>query len=332
MEEFTLSNRRGLTIKVITYGGIINELHVPDRTGSLADVVLGFDNLQDYLGEQPYLGAIIGRVAGRITGGRFTLEGRGCQLAVNNPPNHLHGGWVGFDKRNWKPTVLTLENGIPGLKLAYRSPDGEEGYPGNVDAFVTYLLSDDDEVIIRYEATTDRATPLSLTNHSYFNLAGEGSGSIEGQSLQIFSEETAATDPSMTLLGKRLSVVGEVTDFRQTKKLGDSIPLLMNAHGDNYFFRRNARRTPELVARMSDPASGRVMEVSTTEDCMQVYTAAFMDGTLRGKCGQTYEKHSGLALECQGYPDGVSHPELGDIILRPGETYRQTTIYKFATE
>lgn len=330
VDEYALTNGHGLTLKIITYGGIINELHVPDGNGVAADVVLGFRDLDGYLGPHPYFGAIIGRVAGRITGGKFTLDGRNYQLAINNPPNHLHGG-VGFDKRVWHAEIAdsATPDASAGVKLAYRSPHGEEGYPGNVDVAVTYFLTDKNEVIIQYEAVTDQATPLSLTNHSYFNLAGEGSGTIENHRLQIASSEITATDEQMTLLGLRSPVAGKANDFNDPKRLGDAVPGLLNSHGDNYLVAHRSPKSLERVARLEDPANGRSMDVLTTEDCLQLYSAAVLDGSLIGKSGRRYVKFSGLCLECQGYPDGVNHPELGDIVLRPDQTYRQTTIYRF---
>ena len=206
VQEYTLANAGGLTLKLITFGGIITELHVPDRHGVVADVVLGFNHLAGYLGPHPHFGAITGRVAGRITGGRFSLAGRDYQLLVNNPPNHLHGGAVGFDKCLWRAQIVQTPEGFDGVKLAYHSPHGEEGYPGNVEVAVTYSLTDANEVIICYEAVADQTTPLSLTNHSYFNLAGEGRGTIENHWLQITSSEIVPTDEQMTLLGMRSPV------------------------------------------------------------------------------------------------------------------------------
>ncbi len=327
VEEFALTNAHGLTLKLITYGGTITELHVPDRGGVIADVVLGFKDLAGYLGNHPYFGCIAGRVSGRITGGKFSLDGRNFQLQLNDPPNHLHGGAVGFDKRLWRPQIAK-----DGVRLTYHSPHGEENYPGNVDAAITYSLTDENEVIIRYEAVTDQAAPLSLTNHSYFNLAGEGSGTIENHLLQISSSEIAQTDAQMTLLGARSPVAGKPNDFNRPKRLGDAVPGLLNSHGDNYFLAHPTRKSLERVARLEDPASGRIMEVLTTEDCLQLYTAAVLNGSLIGKSGRAYPKFGGLCLECQGYPDGANHPELGDIILRPGEAYQQTTVYRFPTQ
>ena len=330
VEEFTLTNFDGLTLKLITCGATLTELHVPDRRGVTADVVLGFNDLAGYLGNHPYFGCIAGRVSGRITGGKFTLDGRNYQLALNDPPNHLHGGARGFDKWVWQAKVVNPE-GYSGVMLTYRSPNGEQGYPGNLEATVTYLLNDDNELTICYDAVTDQPTPFSLTNHSYFNLAGEGSGTIESHLLQISSSEISRTDAQMTQLGVRSPVGGKPNDFNRAKRLGDAIPGLLNSHGDNYLLAKE-REFSQPVARLEDPSSGRVMEVVTTQDCLQLYTAAVLDGTLIGKSGRPYPKFGGVCLECQGYPDGVNHPELGDIILRPGAEYCHTTRYRFKTE
>lgn len=327
VEEYALSNGNGLVLKVLTYGGIISELHVPGRDGKLADVVLGLPRLEDYLGGHPYFGAITGRVAGRITYGKFSLDGQSYQLVVNNPPNHLHGGLCGFDKRLWR-----AEEKEGSLRLSYHSPDGEEGYPGNIEISVTYSLTAANEVLIDYEAVTDKATPLCVTNHSYFNLAGEGSGPISDHILQIFADTFMPTGEDLTLLGRWESVSGRANDFRSPRRVGDAIPGLLKNHGDTYLVRAQRSARPELTARVSHPASGRVMEVLTTEPCLQFYTGVFLDGSLIGKAGAPYGRHAGLCLECQGYADGVNHPELGDIILRPKETYRQTTAYRFSVE
>jgi len=332
VEEFSLTNSRGMTLKLITYGATITELHVPDRCGKTADVVLGFNDLAGYLGNHPYFGCTAGRVSGRISGGKFTLDGRDYQLHLNDPPNHLHGGARGFDKRMWRAKIVEEGGEFIGVMLKYRSPDGEEGYPGNVDTTVTYLINDDNEVWISYLAATDQPTPLSLTNHSYFNLAGEGIGTIENHLLQISSSEITQTNNQMTQLGVRSPVAGKANDFSRAKRLGDAISGLLNSHGDNYLLTHPGEDSLDRVARLEDPASGRIMEVETTEDCLQLYTAAVLDGSLIGKSGRPYPKFGGVCLECQGFPDGANHPELGNIILRPGEFYHQTTVYIFKSE
>jgi aldose 1-epimerase len=328
IDEYSLTNKNGLTLKVITYGGIVTQLHVPDRAGRLADVVLGFDNLEQYVNGHPYFGCITGRVAGRLTHGKFSLDGKNYALAINNPPNHLHGGVVGFDKRVWSAEVISENE--PRLRLNYLSPDGEEDYPGNVRASVVYSLTEANEFIVEYEAVTDQATPLSLTNHSYFNLAGEGSGRIDDHVLQIFADDYAPADETMTLLGHREPVAGRANDFNRTSRVGDAIPGLWKNHGDNYFTRSGGGSIPRPVARLFEPASGRMMEISSTEPCLQLYTGVSLDGTLTGKSGKSYGPHSAICLECQGYPNGVNEPHLGNIVLRPGETYQQTTVHKFS--
>ena len=328
---FTLSNGLGLACDITNYGGIVTAIRVTRPDQSVADVVLGFNKLEDYLGPHPFFGTLVGRVAGRISGAKFQLDGREYPLADNDAPNHLHGGPMGFDKQLWqaKPSS-TAEEAC--LRLSYLSPDGEEGYPGNVRVTVTYAVTQKNEFVIRYEAETDQATPLSLTNHSYFNLAGEGSGDIFDHVLQVFSDEIAATDESMTLLGHRAPVARETNDFNQPRRLGDAIPVLLNNHGDNHFIRRSSKGELARTAILSHPASGLTMTTLTTQETVQIYSAAILDGTLVGKSGIPYVKHAGFCLECQGCPGAVHTPALGDIILRPGERYDHTTVYAFSFE
>ena len=333
VDEYTLSNDHGVSAKVITYGGIIAELHVPDRQGRTADIVLGFPSLDHYLTGHPYFGCITGRIAGRLTHGKFFLDGKNYTLAINNAPNHLHGGNVGLDKRIWFAEIVKHTSGSDALRLSYLSPDGEEGYPGNVCINVTYTLSSTNQLAIDYEATTDKATPLSLTNHAYFNLSGEGSGRIDDHVLQIFADEFTPTDDAMTLLDRREPVSGKANDFTKAKRIGDSLPDLWKNHGDNYLLRRApAHATLAPAARLSDPRSGRVLEISTTEPCLQFYTGVSLDGSLIGKSGKPYASHSALCLECQRYPNAINAPHIGDITLRPGEIYRQTTTHSFSIE
>ncbi|HEY5344790.1 MAG TPA: aldose epimerase family protein [Verrucomicrobiae bacterium] len=327
IDEYTLTNVHGLSLKIITFGGIVTQLHVPDKNGRLADVVLGFDNLEQYLSGHPFFGCITGRVAGRLTRGNFSLDGKDYSLAINDSPNHLHGGNAGFDKRIWCTEIISDEK--ERLRLSYFSPAGEESYPGNVQVSVFYSLTDANEFVIEYEAVTDQATPLNLTNHSYFNLAGEGGGRIDEHVLQIFADDYAPADETMTLLDRRESVAGRANDFTRAKRIGEALPGLWKNHGDVYFIRRdNSKLAP--VARVFDPHSGRVMEISSTESCLQLYTGVSLDGTLIGKSAQRYGQHSALCLECENYPNGVNAPQLGDIVLRPGVTYRQTTAHIFS--
>ena len=330
IDEYTLTNGNGLSLAVITYGGIVTQLHVPDRQGGMSDVVLGFDHLEQYLAGHPYFGCITGRVAGRLTRGRFSLDGKAYALAINDPPNHLHGGRTGFDKRIWMAKAMTEENGAARLRLVYRSPDGEEGYPGKVQVSVTYALTSANEFIIDYEAAADRATPLNLTNHAYFNLAGADGGRIDEHILEVFAEDYAPANEAMTLLDRREPVAGRPNDFTRGRRIGEALPGIWKNHGDLYFIRRVAGSSLAPAARLRDPASGRVMTISTTESCVQFYTSVSLDGTLTGKNGHRYGRHAALCLECHGYPNGVNEPQLGNIVLQPGATYRQTTVHAFS--
>ncbi len=331
VQKFFLANNHGLSLKAINYGGIITELHVPDREGQTRDVVLGLNTLQEYLDGHPYFGAIVGRVAGRITAARFNLDGREYPLACNDSPNHLHGGLNGFDKRLWVADATENPAGDPCLSLAYTSPDGEEGYPGNVAVTVTYTLTPRNELVIEYSATTDQPTPLSLTSHSYFNLAGEGSGTVENHLLQIHADKYVPTDQDLTLCGRIESLQGTPVDFTKKKRLGEIIGEPLHTHGDNYIIHQDANYTVAPVATVVDSSSGRVLDVSSSASCLQFYTGKFLDQeSLRGKSGIIYAANDGICLECHGYPDGVNSPEIDDIILRPDQTYRQTTVYRFS--
>jgi aldose 1-epimerase len=328
---FTLSNGLGLACDITNYGGIVTAIRVTRPDQSLADVVLGFNKLEDYLGPHPFFGTLVGRVAGRISGAKFLLDGDEYPLAANDAPNHLHGGLKGFDKQLWQAEA-EADAEEASLRLSYLSPDGEEGYPGNVRVTVTYAVTQKNELVIRYEAETDQTTPLSLTNHSYFNLAGEGSGDIFDHVLQVFSDEIAATDASMTLLGHRAPVTPEINDFNHPRRLGDAIPVLLKNHGDNHFIRRSNKGELARTAVLTHPASGLTLTTLTTQETVQIYSAAILDGTLVGKSGIPYIKHAGLCLECQACPGAVHTPALGDIILRPGERYDHTTVYAFSFE
>ncbi len=325
---FTLSNGSGLSCDITNYGGIVTALRVTRSDQPEIDVVLGFNTLEDYLGPHPFFGTLVGRVAGRISGAKFLLDNREHPLDANDAPNHLHGGSMGFDKQLWtaEPVASAKE---ASLRLSYLSPDGEEGYPGNVRVWVTYAVTPKNELVIHYTAETDQSTPLSLTNHSYFNLAGEGSGDIFNHLLQVFSDEIAATDASMTLLGYRAPVTREANDFNHPRRLGDAIPMLLNNHGDNHFIRRFRKGELTQTAILEHPASGLTMTTLTTQDTVQIYSAAILDGTLIGKSGSPYVKHAGICLECQGCPGAVHTPALGDIILCPGDRYDHVTVYAF---
>jgi aldose 1-epimerase len=332
---WTLTGRGGIVLEVITLGGIVTRLLVPGRDGILDDVVLGFNNLDSYVAGHPYFGAIAGRIAGRITGAAFTIDGACYRLARNEPPNHLHGGFTGFDKRIWNASPAQRADGAPSLRLTYSSPDGEEGYPGNVDVAVTYTVTNENAFIIETEATSDRTTPLSLTHHSYFNLSGENSGTIENHRLTIHSDQYVSVREDMTLSGHLEPAVRNANDFRESRRLGDAIPHLFRQHGDLYALPGHAdpdrtENGPQPTARLEDPVSGRVMSVSTTERYLQLYAGCHLDGSLTGKAGKPYSRFAGLCLECEGYPDASDAAMREHTLLQPGQTQRNITVYAFS--
>ncbi|MBZ5877408.1 galactose mutarotase [Chromohalobacter salexigens] len=344
VEAYHLRNGHGIDMKVITYGGIITSLRTPDAEGEWADVVLGFDNLADYRSEayrqsNPYFGALIGRYGNRIAEGRFTLDGTTHELATNDGANHLHGGERGFDKRLW--TAAPFENDSEvGVELTYVSEDGEEGYPGRLETHVTYTLTADDEVIIDYHATTDKATPVNLTQHSYFNLEGEGSGSIVDHRLMLNADAFTPVDDTLIPTGELRDVADTPFDFREATPIGARIGAdnTQLAHGQgydhNFVLMRDATAEDELVlaARVEAPDSGRVLEIATSEPGVQFYSGNFLDGTLIGKQGKAYEKRSGLALETQHFPDSPNQAAFPSTILEPGETYQSRTVWRFSTQ
>lgn len=322
------------SVDIITLGAIITSIRVPDHRGNLADVVLGFDSLDDYLNPHPYFGAVPGRVAGRITGARFPLEGKIYELAPTDAPNHLHGGPHGFDRHVWQAQPIIRADGAPSLQLTTTSPDGDQGYPGTVHASVTYTFTPELNLIVEMAATTDRATPFNLTQHSYFNLSGENSGTTLDHTLEVSAQRYAPTDDRMTLLGHSESVTGFANDFSTPRRLGDVVNSLHQKHGDLYFLRdalrMDAPRDLQWVARLRDPASGRQLNVHSDEDCLQFYTGVSLDPSIIGKSGHAYGPFAGVCLECEGYSDGPNAPALGDIILRPGHSIQRTTHYTFS--
>jgi aldose 1-epimerase len=331
---FTLTNSKGMTVKITNYGGTITELHVPDKNGNTADVMLGFDKLDGYLKASPYFGCIVGRVANRIAGGKFTLEGKEYTLAKNNGPNALHGGKKGFDKVVWKAEPFKAENGV-GVELRYVSKDGEEGYPGNLSVTVRYTLSDDNSLRIDYKATTDKATPVNLTNHSYFNLAGHAAGTVLGHEVLIAADEYTPVDKTLIPTGKIAPVKDTPLDFTKLTPVGkriDQIKADPVGYDHNFVLRRVKRAGPRLAARVVEPKSGRVMEVLTTEPGVQFYTGNFLDGKARGKGGAAYRQYAGLCLETQHFPDAVHHKNFPSVILEPGKTFTSTTVYRFSTK
>jgi len=341
---YTLKNAHGMQAKVLDYGGIIVSLRVPDRNGRLDDVVLGFDSLGDYERGSPYFGAIIGRYGNRIARGRFTLDGRTYTLATNNGPNHLHGGVRGFDKVIWSVTPFQRSDSV-GLVMNYTSPDGEEGYPGTLRATVTYTLTDKNEFIFDYQATTDRPTPVNLTQHSYFNLAGDGKGDILGHVVTLNADRFTPVDSTLIPTGEIKSVAGTPFDFRTSTAIGARIDrndeqLRYGRGYDHNFVLNKGGRGGKggiegdvtLAAHVYEPTTGRVMEISTTEPGLQFYSGNFLDSTLRGKQGVVYGHRSGFAMETQHFPDSPNKPAFPSTILRPGEEYRSRTIYRFGVQ
>jgi len=332
---FTLQNAHGVEVRAIEYGGIIVSLHTPDRSGVLADIVLGFNDLDGYLAGSPYFGAIAGRYANRIANGRFTLDGKTYQLAVNNGPNALHGGLKGFDKAVWRGELGTTDRGIR-VRFRYTSRDGEEGYPGTLNTTVTYTLTDNNELIVDYEATTDKATPINLTQHSYFNLAGEGAGDVLGHVLTINADRIVPVDSTLIPTGDLAPVAGTPFDFRTPTAIGARIdedhPQIERGRGYDHTFvlTRNAGDTGLVhAARVVEPSSGRTLDVATTEPGVQFYTGNFLDGTLTGKGGRAYGQRYGFCLETHHYPDSPNKPQFPSTILRPGETFRSKTVFTF---
>ena len=319
----------------MTYGGIIVSLQAPDKNGKLGDVVHGFDSLDGYLGEHPYFGALIGRYGNRIARGRFTLDGRTYTLATNNDANHLHGGLIGFDKVVWAAKPFEGDAG-PGVELTYVSPDGDQGYPGELAATVIYTVTERNELRIDYHATTNKPTVLNLTNHTYFNLNGGGSGTVLDHELTIEADHYTPIDSTLIPTGKLEGVGGTPFDFHQPAKIGarinDQGEQIANGLGydHNFVIRRSTASELELAARVRDPTTGRVLEVLTTEPGVQFYSGNFLDGTVAGKSGVKYPRRSALCLETQHFPDSPNQENFPSTVLRPGQTYDSTTVFRFS--
>lgn len=328
----TMTNPDGIEMRVITFGGIIVSMKTPDRDGKLGDIVLGFDKLDGYTKEHPYFGAIIGRYGNRIGAGKFTLDGVEYELAVNNGPNHLHGGIKGFDKVVWKIDQTKAEGDEAILKLSYLSKDGEEGYPGNLKCVVTYTLTADNQLKMHYEATTDKATVLNLTNHSYWNLAGQGTGDILGHELMLNADRFTPVDEGLIPTGELRSVEGTPMDFTEPKTIGSRIKQVDIGGYDHNFVLNGKTGVMKLCAKVYEPKSGRTMEIHTTEPGVQFYTGNFLDGTLTGKGGKIYQKHYAFCLETQHFPDSPNKPDFPSVVLRPGEKYDIATVHKFAAK
>ncbi|HWM03217.1 MAG TPA: aldose epimerase family protein [Actinophytocola sp.] len=337
IDRYTLTNGRGMRVRIITYGGIIQSIETPDRRGRTANIALGFDNLADYLTKNsPYFGCITGRYANRIAKGRFTLDGTTYQLAVNNGENHLHGGDVGFDKRVWQAGEIR-ERGAVGVRLTYVSPAGEERYPGTLSVTVTYRLTVHNEIRIDYHATTDAPTIVNLTNHTYFNLAGEGSGSIYDHRLRINASRYTPVDPTLIPTGSLDPVAGTPMDFRHPTAIGARIRdnfqqlLLGQGYDHNFVLDRRDDHALALAARVSEPRSGRTVTIRTAEPGIQFYSGNFLDGTLVGTGGHVYRQGDGFALETQHFPDSPNQPSFPSTVLRPDGVYQTTTVYQFGT-
>ena len=338
IEAFDLGNGQGFTARILSYGAIIQALAAPDRAGRRADLVLGYATLEDYLDKPQYFGALIGRYGNRIAGGRFTLDGKAYQLPINNGPNAIHGGLKGFDKVAWA-VEETRDGAEAVLRLSYVSADGEEGYPGRLAVAVTYRVGSENALTIEYQATTDAPTILNLTNHSYFNLAGEGSGDVLGHVAEIDADRFTPVDENLIPTGEIRPVAGTPLDFRRPKPIGAGIrdgrdPQICIARGydHNLVLRDRQPGVPTRAARIADPASGRVLEVLTDQPGLQFYTANFLMGTRVGKAGRLYRQGDAFCVETQHFPDSPNRPEFPSTVLRPGEVFRSTTVFRFGVE
>jgi len=340
VERYTLTNDNGMEVSILTYGAIVQSIMVPDRDGAIGDVALGFDNIEDYVEMSPYFGAIVGRYANRIAEGTFELEGETYELAINNDPNTLHGGEQGFDKVIWTAEEIDGPDGSA-LALSYTSQDGEEGYPGTLDVTVMYTVTQDDELRIEYAATTDAPTVINLSNHSYFNLAGEGSGSIFDHELQLNAANYTPVDETLIPTGEIAPVEGTAFDFTTAHPIGDDIRdasdeqiVIGLGYDHNFVLDRDAPDDTSMIeaAVVTEPATGRVMTVSTTEPGIQFYSGNFLNGAFGGKSGQTYRQGDGFCLETQHFPDSPNQPEFPTTELRPGEEFSSTTVYAFSAD
>jgi aldose 1-epimerase len=331
VDQYTLRNSKGAVAKVITYGATLTELWMPDKSGKNADVVLGFDNLAGYAGDEPYFGATVGRYANRIAKGKFSLDGKEYSLFINNGPNALHGGKVGFSRKIWKAEPLKLAHGAA-MKFTYVSPDGEEGYPGTLTVNVTYELTDDNALKITYHASTDKPTVVNLTNHSYFNLSGAGSGDILKDVLELNANRYTPVDDGMIPTGELKSVEGTPFDFRKPTAIGARSGDLPGIAGyDHNFIVNGEPGKLREAAEVSDPVSGREVEVWTTEPAVQLYISLGLDGSNKG-IGGAYQKFGAFCLETQHYPDSPNHPKFPSTVVNPGKDFHSETVYKFSAK
>jgi aldose 1-epimerase len=328
---YTLTNAKGLRARVMNYGAIVVSMEVPDRHGRLDDVLLGYDSLDKYIQRGGCAAAVIGRYANRIGGAKFVLDGVEYKLAANNGPNHIHGGRKGFDRRVWKQEEMTASQDKAWVRLGYLSADGEEGYPGNLKCTVTYTLTDDDELRIDYTAETDKKTVVNLTNHAYWNLAGQGNGDVLGHELTIDADRVTAADKGLIPTGVMLNVAGTPLDFLLPRTIGARIGQVGNGYDHNYVL-NGAPGALKRCAVAHDPTTGRVMEVRTTEPGIQLYTANHMNGSIVGKGGKAYVKHAAFCLETQHYPDSPNKPDFPSTVVEPGKKFTSQTIHKFSTK
>jgi aldose 1-epimerase len=340
VDKYTLTNDNGMEVSILTYGAIIQSLKVPDRNGYAVDVVLGFDNIQDYVDKSPYFGAVVGRYANRIAKGSFELDGQTYTLPINNDPNSLHGGDKGFDKHIWTAQEADSPDG-QALALSRTSPDGEEGYPGTLDVTVTYTLTESNELRIEYTATTDKLTVLNLSNHSYFNLAGAGSGSVFDQELQLNASHFTPVDETLIPTGEIAPVAGTAFDFTTAKAIGQDIRdgsneqlVIGRGYDHNFVLDRDSPDDTSMIAAAvaSDPASGRVLTVSTDQPGVQFYSGNFLDGTFAGKDDRVYRQSDAFCLETQHFPDSPNQPDFPSTELAPGDTFNSTTVFAFSTQ
>jgi aldose 1-epimerase len=334
LELFTLTNAKGTRVRVTNYGGIITSLEVADRTGQLGDVVLGYDTIDGYLKSSPYFGSIVGRYGNRIASGRFTIDGTTYKLAINNGPNHLHGGIKGFDKVVWKAAPFE-RTGEAGIVFTHVSPDGDEGYPGRLESTITYTLTDANQLAFDYRAATDKPTHVNLTQHSYFNLAGDGSGDVLGHELMLNADRYTPVDATLIPTGELAAVAGTPFDFKTPTAIGaridDAHPQIKFGGGyDHNFVVNRDGDGLVLVARVREPKTGRVMEVRSTEPGVQFYTGNFLDGSITGKGGHVYRKRTGFCLETQHFPDSPNKPAFPSTLVRPGTDYRTRTVFAFS--
>lgn len=326
---YTLTNAKGMRVTLTNYGAITVSVETPDRTGKPADVTLGHDTLDGWLTSTSYFGATVGRYANRIAKGRFTIDGRSYTLATNNGPNHLHGGIKGFDKVLWDAESVRTSKAV-GVKFTYRSRDGEEGYPGNLAVTAVYTLNNENEFKAEFSATSDKPTIVNIVHHSYWNLAGDAGGDILGHELMLAADRYTPVDAGLIPTGELKPVAGTAMDFTQATAIGARIAEVAGGY-DHNFVLRNQNAGVALAARVYEPKTGRVMEILTDQPGIQFYSGNFLDGSIQGKGGVVYQRHFGMCLETQHYPDSPNHPEFPPVVLRPGQTYRHVMIHRFST-